>query len=37
MPRQKRTSRILEKAELRSARIKSIVPIIKFDDECNFR
>lgn len=35
MPRQKRTSRILEKAELRSAGMKSIVPSIKFDDECN--
>ncbi|BAZ47430.1 hypothetical protein NIES4103_00310 [Nostoc sp. NIES-4103] len=35
MPRQKRTSRILEKAELRTAGMKSIVPTIKFDDECN--
>lgn len=35
MPRQKRTSRILEKAELRTAGMKSIVPSIKFDEECN--
>ncbi|WP_375509512.1 hypothetical protein [uncultured Nostoc sp.] len=32
MSRQKRTSRILEKAQLRSAGLKSIVPSIKFDE-----
>ncbi|MEJ6480360.1 hypothetical protein N0Y54_03070 [Nostoc punctiforme UO1] len=32
MSRQKRTSRILEKAQLRSAGLKSIVPNIKFDE-----
>lgn len=32
MSRQKRTSRILEKAHLRSAGLKSIVPNIKFDE-----
>ena len=32
MSRRKRTSRILEKAELRSAGLKSIVPSIKFDE-----
>jgi ABC-type hemin transport system substrate-binding protein len=32
MSRKKRTSRILEKAQLRSAGLKSIVPNIKFDE-----
>ncbi|MEH2145920.1 hypothetical protein [Nostoc sp.] len=32
MSRQKRTSRVLEKAQLRSAGLKSIVPNIKFDE-----
>ncbi|MEH2326017.1 MAG: hypothetical protein V7K32_21155 [Nostoc sp.] len=32
MSRLKRTSRILEKAQLRSAGLKSIVPSIKFDE-----
>ncbi|MBD2530674.1 hypothetical protein H6G97_14265 [Nostoc flagelliforme FACHB-838] len=32
MSRKKRTSRVLEKAQLRSAGLKSIVPIIKFDE-----
>ena len=35
MSRQKRTYRILEKAELRATGMKSIVPSIKFDDEYN--
>ncbi|MEH1935898.1 MAG: hypothetical protein V7L14_19825 [Nostoc sp.] len=35
MSRRKRTSRILEKAELRSTGLKSIVPSIKFDDDYN--
>jgi ABC-type hemin transport system substrate-binding protein len=35
MSRQKRTSRILEKAQLRSAGLKSIVPSIKFDENYN--
>ncbi|MFN6461911.1 MAG: hypothetical protein RMZ41_008695 [Nostoc sp. DedVER02] len=35
MPRPKRTSRVLEKAELRSAGMKSIVPKIKFDEDYN--
>ncbi|MCC5597782.1 hypothetical protein [Nostoc favosum] len=35
MSRRKRTSRILEKAELRSSGLKSIVPSIKFDDDNN--
>ncbi|MBW4451917.1 MAG: hypothetical protein KME55_04110 [Nostoc indistinguendum CM1-VF10] len=35
MSRQKRTSRILEKAQLRSAGLKSIVPNIKFDENYN--
>ncbi|MEH2366975.1 hypothetical protein [Nostoc sp.] len=35
MSRQKRTSRILEKAQLRSAGLKSIVPSIKFDENHN--
>ncbi|MBW4606043.1 MAG: hypothetical protein KME22_02190 [Hassallia sp. WJT32-NPBG1] len=33
MSRLKRTSRILEKAQLRSAGLKSIVPRIKFDED----
>ncbi|WP_414573286.1 hypothetical protein [Nostoc sp. CCY 9925] len=33
MPRKKRTSRILEKIELRAAGMKSIVPSIKFDED----
>ncbi|MEH1905220.1 MAG: hypothetical protein V7L04_28560 [Nostoc sp.] len=33
MARQKRTSRVLEKAQLRSAGLKSIVPNIKFDED----
>ena len=33
MSRKKRTSRILEKAQLRSAGLKSIVPSIKFDED----
>jgi predicted ATP-grasp superfamily ATP-dependent carboligase len=32
MSRKKRTSRILEKAQLRSAGLKSIVPNVKFDE-----
>jgi len=32
MSRKKRTSRILEKAQLRSAGLKSIIPNIKFDE-----
>ncbi|WP_375509657.1 hypothetical protein [uncultured Nostoc sp.] len=35
MSRRKRTSRILEKAELGSSGLKSIVPSIKFDDDNN--
>ncbi|MBG1271022.1 hypothetical protein [Nostoc sp. WHI] len=35
MSRRKRTSRILEKAELRATGLKSIVPNIKFNDDCN--
>jgi ABC-type hemin transport system substrate-binding protein len=35
MSRLKRTSRILEKAQLRSAGLKSIVPRIKFDEDYN--
>jgi ABC-type hemin transport system substrate-binding protein len=35
MSRLKRTSRILEKAQLRSAGLKSIVPRIKFDEDNN--
>ncbi|MBN3874341.1 MULTISPECIES: hypothetical protein [unclassified Nostoc] len=35
MSRRKRTSRILEKAELRSTGLKSIVPSIKFDENYN--
>ncbi|MEH2453014.1 hypothetical protein [Nostoc sp.] len=33
MSRQKRTSRVLEKAQLRSAGLKSIVPNIKYDED----
>ncbi|MEH1845805.1 MAG: hypothetical protein V7L25_12610 [Nostoc sp.] len=33
MSRKKRTSRILEKAQLRSAGLKSIVPSVKFDED----
>ncbi|MBN3869599.1 hypothetical protein [Nostoc sp. JL33] len=32
MSRKKRTSRVLEKAQLRSAGLKSIIPNIKFDE-----
>ncbi|MEH2372783.1 hypothetical protein [Nostoc sp.] len=35
MSRKKRTSRVLEKAQLRSAGLKSIVPNIKFDKDYN--
>ena len=35
MSRRKRTSRILEKAELRCSGLKSIVPSIKFDHDNN--
>ncbi|MBD2246957.1 hypothetical protein [Nostoc sp. FACHB-888] len=35
MSRQKRTSRVLEKAQLRSSGLKSIVPNIKFDEDYN--
>ncbi|MEH1959952.1 MAG: hypothetical protein V7L05_08740 [Nostoc sp.] len=35
MARQKRTSRVLEKAQLRSSGLKSIVPNIKFDQDYN--
>ncbi|WP_375478284.1 hypothetical protein [uncultured Nostoc sp.] len=33
MSRQKRTSRVLEKAELRASGMKSIVPSIKFEED----
>jgi ABC-type hemin transport system substrate-binding protein len=33
MPRQKRTSRVLEKAELRASGMKSIIPSIKFEQD----
>ncbi|MEH2312243.1 MAG: hypothetical protein V7K35_12770 [Nostoc sp.] len=33
MSRQKRTSRVLEKAQLRAAGLKSIVPNIKYDED----
>ncbi|MEH2356554.1 hypothetical protein [Nostoc sp.] len=33
MSRKKRTSRVLEKAQLRSAGLKSIVPSVKFDED----
>ncbi|MDF5739482.1 MULTISPECIES: hypothetical protein [unclassified Nostoc] len=33
MARQKRTSRVLEKAQLRSSGLKSIVPNIKYDED----
>lgn len=35
MARQKRTSRVLEKAQLRFSGLKSIVPNIKFDEDYN--
>ncbi|MEH2070573.1 MAG: hypothetical protein V7K47_20830 [Nostoc sp.] len=35
MSRKKRTSRVLEKAELRSAGMKLILPSIKFDEDYN--
>ncbi|MBW4606597.1 MAG: hypothetical protein KME22_05055 [Hassallia sp. WJT32-NPBG1] len=35
MARQKRTSRVLEKAQLRFSGLKSIVPDIKFDEDYN--
>ncbi|MBD2606790.1 hypothetical protein H6G81_20200 [Scytonema hofmannii FACHB-248] len=35
MARQKRTSRVLEKAHLRFSGLKSIVPDIKFDEDYN--
>jgi hypothetical protein len=35
MARQKRTSRVLEKAHLRFSGLKSIVPNIKFDEDYN--
>jgi ABC-type hemin transport system substrate-binding protein len=35
MSRPKRTSRVLEKAQLRCAGLKSIVPNIKFDEDYN--
>jgi ABC-type hemin transport system substrate-binding protein len=37
MARQKRTSRILEKAQIRSAGLKSIVPDIKFDEDYSLK
>ncbi|MBD6617729.1 hypothetical protein FNW02_18300 [Komarekiella sp. 'clone 1'] len=37
MPRQKRTSRVLEKAEFRSAGLKAIDPNMNFDDSCNLQ
>ncbi|MBH8573673.1 hypothetical protein I8752_11715 [Nostocaceae cyanobacterium CENA369] len=37
MPRQKRTSRVLEKAELRSASLKSIDPSMNFGDVRNMQ
>jgi hypothetical protein len=37
MPRQKRTSRVLEKAELRSAGLKAIDPNIDFGDACSLQ
>lgn len=33
MSRQKRTSRVLEKAELRASGMKSIIPSIKFEED----
>ncbi|MEH2198065.1 hypothetical protein [Nostoc sp.] len=35
MPRQKRTSRVIEKAEFRFAGFKAIDPNMNFDDYCN--
>ncbi|MEH1992837.1 hypothetical protein [Nostoc sp.] len=37
MPRKKRSSRILEKAEFRVAGLKAIDPNINFDDTCNLQ
>ncbi|QMS88082.1 hypothetical protein HUN01_10940 [Nostoc edaphicum CCNP1411] len=37
MPRRKRSSRILEKAEFRVAGLKAIDPNINFDDTCNLQ
>ncbi|MBW4689812.1 MAG: hypothetical protein KME40_33165 [Komarekiella atlantica HA4396-MV6] len=37
MTRQKRTSRVLEKAEFRSAGLKAIDPNMNFDDSCNLQ
>jgi hypothetical protein len=37
MPRRKRSSRILEKAEFRVAGLKAIDPNIDFDDTCNLQ
>jgi ABC-type hemin transport system substrate-binding protein len=37
MTRQKRTSRVLEKAEFRSAGLKAIDPNMNFDDNCNLQ
>ena len=37
MPRRKRTSRPLEKAELRVAGLKAIDPNMSFDDTCNLQ
>jgi hypothetical protein len=37
MPRQKRASRILKKAEFRVAGLKAIDPNIAFDDKCNLQ
>jgi hypothetical protein len=37
MPRQKRKSRILEKAQFRVAGLKAIDPNISFDDNCNLQ
>jgi hypothetical protein len=37
MARQKRSSRILEKAEFRVAGLKAIDPKLKFDDTCNLQ
>jgi len=37
MPRQKRTFRILEKAELRISGLKAIDPTMNFSDSCNLQ
>ncbi|QSJ16487.1 hypothetical protein JYQ62_33015 [Nostoc sp. UHCC 0702] len=37
MPRKKRSSRILEKAEFRVAGLKAIDPNLNFDDTCNLQ